>query len=259
MRKIGINLYAREEIGMEAYVEMLKAMEIDVVFSCLRAPEVMHETAELLAKAGIGYDTLHAPFRQMNDIWYAGEEGERRYAELAHCIDVCTEVGAPIAVVHLSSGIKPPPPTDIGRGRFIDLVNYAAGKNVSIAFENTRMLGNLAWVLEEFGEASNAGFCWDTGHEACFTPGREYMPIFGKRLICTHIHDNDLEYDCHYLPFDGKIDFERVARQIRESGYQGALMLEVVGNRPIYNDVPPEEFMERAGKVIKRLRNMVDG
>ena len=125
MRKIGINLYAREEIEMDRYVELLKELEIDAAFSSLRTPEIIRENAELLAKAGISYEMLHAPFRQMNDIWFEGELGNLRYAELAHCVDVCASVGVPIMVVHLSSGIKPPPPTDIGRERFINLVDYA--------------------------------------------------------------------------------------------------------------------------------------
>ena len=47
------------------------------------------------------------------------------------------------------------------------------------------------------------------------------MPLFGNRLICTHIHDNDCMYDhdMHMIPFDGAVDYDRVTRQIRESGF----------------------------------------
>ena len=104
-----------------------------------------------------------------------------------------------------------------------------AAKGVQIAFENQRKLANIAWTFEEIEDAPNVGFCWDTGHENCFTPGRQYMPLFGKKLICTHIHDNNgvFDHDEHLLPFDGKLDFVRAARQIRESGFTGALVLEV--------------------------------
>ena len=88
------------------------------------------------------------------------------------------------------------------------------------------------------------------------------MPIFGKRLICTHIHDNHGVYngDDHMLPFDACMDFEKVARQIRESGYEGSLMLEVgPGAHEVYQNLTWEEFFERAAVAVKRLRDLVDG
>lgn len=258
MRKIGINLYARSDIAMEEYVRVVKELGFDSVFCVVRTPEIMYETTELLAKVGLSYDTLHAPFRGMNALWYAGEAGDAKYAELVNCVNVCAEVGAPIAVIHLSSGIEHTPPTDVGRGRVSDLVNYAVGKGVSIAFENTRKLANLAWAFEEFSGVNNVGFCYDSGHEACFTPGREYLPIFGDRMICTHIHDNDCIKDLHLLPFDGKIDFDRVTNQIRKSGYQGTLMLEVSGGKEIYQHLTAEDFLKQAASIAKRLREMID-
>lgn len=261
MRKIGINLYSRKEMEMDQYVRIIAELGFDQVFSGVKTPEVMDETAEMLTKAGITYDTLHAPFGHINDMWFAGDGGDAMYAELTNCVDCCVRVGAPIAVVHLSSGEQAPPPTDMGRGRFIDLVDYAAGKGIKIAFENQRKLGNLAWAFEEFAEAENVGFCWDCGHEACFARGRQYMPLFGDRLICTHIHDNNgiWNEDLHRIPFDGKLDFERIAAQIRQSGYEGTLMLEVMGYKEYYQNISGEEFLIRTAAAVKRLREMVDG
>ena len=120
------------------------------------------------------------------------------------------------------------------------------------------MLANLAWAMEAFPDQ---GFCWDCGHEACFTQGREYMPLFGHRLICTHIHDNSGEFnaDYHQLPFDGVFDYGRFARQIQASGYTGSLMLEVMANPKFYPDMTPEVYLRRAADVAQRLRKMVDG
>ena len=217
--------------------------------------------AERVHRAGISFDTLHAPFgARTNYIWQDGEDGEASKRELIHCLDVCVQVGAPIAVVHLSSGIKPPPVTDIGRRRFTELVEHAEKVGVKIAFENQRILSNIAWAFEAF-ETETVGFCWDSGHEFCFTPGRQYMPLFGDRLICTHFHDNHCVYndDAHLIPFEGSSDFERVARQLRESCFGGTLMLEIIKSRPAYIDTPIDEYLERAGRAARRLRDMIDG
>lgn len=262
MRKIGINLNAKQGMSLENYVEKIAELGFEAIFTGVPSAERMAELGNAFAKAGIAWETMHAPYKNINQIWLEGEGGEQMHADLLHGVDACHAAGVPILVVHLSSGLKPPSITDIGRARFAALVEHAAKSGVQIAFENQRKLANIAWALEAFEDAPNVGFCWDTGHENCFTPGRQYMPLFGKRLICTHIHDNSgvFDHDEHLLPFDGKLDFARAARQIRESGYTGSLMLEAIAaNSHAYDDMPCEAYLERAAAAVKRLRDMVDG
>lgn len=261
MRKIGINLNAKKPVDLKEHIAMVKRYGFDCIFLGVPPIKQIPEIRRLLEEQGIEWETIHAPFGHMNDMWLDGEAGDIMLRELLNSVDACVLAGARIVVVHLSSGDQAPPVTDIGRRRFTELVEYAAGKGITVAFENQRKLSNLAWAIETFDAQSNVGFCWDCGHEHCFTPGREYMPIFGKRLVCTHLHDNTGEYnsDNHFLPFEGTLDFERVARQIRESGYEGSLMLEVNGSKEWYADVPTEEFYARAAEAVKRLRTMVDG
>ena len=256
MRKIGINLYAVAGLTEEEYIREAASLGFNTAFSGVRAPELQAKIGDLLVKYGMEYETLHAPFGHINDIWLEDDNGMLN--ELLNCVDSCVLCGAPIAVVHLSAGNKAPSITDIGRERFARLVDYAAEKNVKIAFENQRKLANIAWAFEAFPDES-VGFCWDCGHEACFTGGRQYMPLFGERLICTHIHDNDglFNHDQHRLPFDGGgVNYDRFAKYIRESSFTGALMLEVEGDNDFYADITCEEFLRRAAEKIKKLREM---
>ena len=257
MRKIGINLNAIAGLTDEEYFAEIAQLGFDCIFSGVRSPEQMAVWGNLCAKHGLQYETLHAPFGHINDIWLDDDCG--MLDELKHSIDVCLEVGAGISVVHLSAGNRAPSITDAGRARFAQLVEYAEQKNVKIAFENQRKLANIAWAFEAFS-GEGVGFCWDCGHEFCFTPGRHYMPLFGDRLICTHIHDNTTVYndDSHFLPFDGACDFDYVADAIRRSGYTGSLMLEV-GNKTRYGETDPREFLACAAERIRKLRYMVDG
>lgn len=262
MRRIGIHMHAKKGLETEAYVERIKALGFDATFTGVPALERVPALAELFAKHGIFWESMHAPFDGINNIWLEGKAGDTMLARLKNGVDACALGKVPILVVHLSSGLKPPSITDIGRARFAELVAYAGEKQVQIAFENQRMLGNIAWAFEAFADAPHVGFCYDTGHENCFTPGREYMPLFGRKLIFTHIHDNCgvFDSDDHMIPFDGNLDFERVARQLRESGYKGTLMLEVIAaNSNHYDDVDVETYLERSAAAVKRLRDMVDG
>ena len=261
MRKIGINMHAKHGLSSEDFVRVAKDLGFSTVFSMPKEPKIMLKNAELLAAVGMSYETLHAPFKGINAIWKDHDDGEQMLKKLIACIDMCVSVGAPIAVVHLSSGDTPPPPTDIGRGRFIRLVDHAISRGITVAVENQRQLHNISWAFEEFQDTRAVGFCWDCGHEGCFTPGRHYMPLFGDRLICTHIHDNTGVYDAddHFLPFDGKLDFEYVANTIKASGYTGSLMLEIKGNGDRYAELSVEAFLERAATAAKKLRTMIDG
>jgi sugar phosphate isomerase/epimerase len=90
------------------------------------------------------------------------------------------------------------------------------------------------------------------------------MPLFGDKLVCLHLHDNYAVFngDSHLIPFDGKIDFSYVARAIRESSYQGSLMLELGNSSPNgsgakYDGVTPEAFLQKAYSAADTLRKMI--
>jgi len=88
------------------------------------------------------------------------------------------------------------------------------------------------------------------------------MPLFGDRLILLHIHDNYgvFNEDKHVLPFDGGIDFARVAQHIRNSGFGGTMMLEVNhAKTQMYREMTPDAYLERAAKAARRLADRVDG
>ena len=260
MRKIGLCLDAVANLPTPEYAALLKEYGFETTFEIATDMAKAVADAEILARYGITFDSLHAPWHHINRIWYDGEEAEAALRQLTYAVDICEATGCPIAVVHLSSGLTPPPPTDAGRARYIRLVEHAEKKKVTVAFENQRMLGNIGWAFEEFKDSAYVGFCYDCGHEGCFTPGRQYMPLFAHKLVCTHMHDNNGEFnkDLHRIPFDGCLDYERVTRQIRESGFEGALMLELNGKQVFYNDLSPREFFARASAAAHKLRDMVD-
>lgn len=269
MRKIGLCLHPDGTMeAADRHLYFMKQYGFDSTFTGCELLSEADQAAitELIAKYGIAYESIHAPFEHVNSIWYDSEEGQKRFDDLMTSVDRCAASNVPILVTHLGGGFTPAPPTDLGRGRITEYVEYAAKKNVNIAFENLRSLANIAWAFEEFKNAPNVGFCWDCGHEYCFTRKIHFMPLFGDKLIFTHIHDNTCEYDRdrHLIPFDGSIPFDFIARQLRESGYQGTLMSEAFpkfkeGIYNSYQDCSSEEFIRRCADAMKKLRAMVDG
>lgn len=268
MRKIGLFIHPINGTTNAEFAHLMKQYGFDAACTdnALSSEKEQAELAELINKNGLFYESIHAPFDHMNDIWHDTADGQQMLDELKTAVDRCALSDVPTLVTHLSQGFNPPAPTDIGRGRFIEFVDYAGKKNVNIAFENLRSLANLAWAFEEFHDVANVGFCWDCGHEYCFTLGRRFMPLFGDKLIFTHIHDNtcELGLDRHLIPFDGTMPFDFIAQQLRESGYQGTLMSEAFpkfkeGTYDSYQDCSAEEFIRRSADAMKKLRTMVDG
>ena len=261
MRKSGIYFCPTADMTADEHAKLIQEAGFSSVFTGMGDVVNPLETAEIFAQHGLEYETIHARFNRINHIWFDTEEGEDVEREFLQCVDICAQIGVPILVLHLSSGEAAPQITDIGRSRFDRIIERACQKNVKTAFENQRKLANLSWVLEYYGTDKNVGFCWDCGHEGCFTPGREYMPLFGDRLMCLHIHDNHCVYneDEHLLPFDGTYPFENFARHIKKSGFQGTLMLETSkGNSPIYADMSYQAYYQKAYQTTKRLEEMIE-
>lgn len=259
MRKIGIVYEACPQLCGEVWAQTVTRLGFSATFTdTYESDRKQAMLAELFAKYGIAYDTIHAPFGHINDIWLDCEGGSAMERELTDAVDRCVAAAGPVAVMHLSSGMTPPPITDLGRSRWARVVEYARKKGVTIAFENQRWLANLSFAMETFPDQ---GFCWDCGHEACFTPGKQFMPLFGDHLVCLHLHDNSgrPNADDHRLPFDGQVDYPRVIRQLKQSDFRGTLMLEVFAKPQFYGTDTPMAYLQKAADAAKRLRLAVDG
>lgn len=258
MRDIGINISPDVVFGAENFIECVAQTGFDSVFTCGNDEAFISFIRKKCDSLGLRYETLHAPFKMINGIWYE-ESGKEVVDILKRSIELASDNGIGIVITHLSSGEKCPPVTDAGLRYFDELVDFAAKKNITLAVENQRKLGNIAMILEIYGKDSNVAFCWDVGHEKCFAHGREYMPLFGDRCITTHIHDNNMRYnvDEHLIPFDGCIDFRRTAELLKMYNYNKTLMLEIDlpnHNSDKYNGLSVEQFTGKAYAAINRLR-----
>ena len=254
------------EIGISAFtvkeVEAIARLGVRHSF----VGSYMKDLDKVIAKmreCGITCDTLHAPFSHINDMWSEDEEkGEAELKSQMEAIDLCVKHGVPVVITHVSSGRPMPPINEAGIARYDALVAHAREKGVKIAFENLRYLENLALLMDRYPDM---GFCWDTGHERCYTPDVRYMPLYGDRTIALHVHDNacGMDTDDHVLPFDGKIDFESVAADLAKYDCKCTLMLEIgrssiMDGEALYEEMSYGEFYGRAVASAHRLSAMVE-
>ena len=215
-------------------------------------------------EVGLEFETIHAPFSGINNMWLPGMSYLDIYKKMITSIDSAAECGISTVVTHLSSGWAAPEVNDLGLSRFDEIVIHAEKRGVTLAFENLRKIGNLAYIADRYEHMKNVGFCYDFGHEHCYTKTVDWMDIYLDRVACTHIHDNhgrSMEKtgdpDQHLLPFDGTVDYEHIMRKLDEYGYAGPLTLEVgMGATEAYKQMTPRAFLEDCYARVKKISEL---
>lgn len=208
----------------------------------------------LARNAGLFVENIHAPFETINNLWLDTMDGNSLLDYFMQLVADCANYDIPTMVLHLSSGSNPPPHNKLGLNRMKRIVEKAESHGVNIAFENLRRLEYLDYMLSNL-DSPCAGFCYDSGHHACWAPNDDLLAKYGSRLMALHLHDNDGTGDQHLLPFDGTIDWLETMRNIAQTGYTGPVALEVENSG--YEKLPPNEFLSVAlerGKKLKGLK-----
>ena len=242
------------------YIKRIRATGFDAIFT----PSLNDYQKELTAMLktardeGLEIDELHAPFKNINRMWYDEPIGDPVQKMMMDSVDICAAQGVEKMVMHECANRIGPDMSNAGLKRFREIFLYAKEKGVKIAVENLRRTNSLARILFLNRDLDNVGYCWDCGHELCYTPGVDHLAIFGDKVLCTHIHDNQGVYmgDDHVLPFDGKTDWEKKARLIKKCGYNGIMMMEVT--RKGYEDLSDDAWLKEAYSRILRFAEMCD-
>ena len=259
MMSIGINIHCySKELPIHKQIKLMKENGFTATF-CMADIYDLDNIISKVQKEGIVFETLHAPLAGINKMWNEDKSGDEMLEKLLAVVQKCSQYQIPVLVVHLSAGRPAPHINDIGNARYDKLMDYARRYGVKIAYENSRAIGNLGTALERYEDAY---FCWDVGHENCFTKGMHFMPYFADRVAAIHLHDNmcKLDEDMHLLPFDGLINMQRVASELVKSSYRGSIMLEVKrrDEKYKYKDLSPSQFYQRAADAARRFEEMVN-
>ena len=225
-RKLGLNIDCIRGANPLETLELAHKIGFESFF----AGENSHEFYQALKtrgdELGMAFEFIHAPFRGINEMWMPGMGYLTLYNGMKNSIDHAAACGVPTVITHVSSGWNPPQVNDLGLSRYDELVLYAKEKGITLAFENLRLTGNLAVLIDRYEKMDNVMYCYDCGHEHCYTKTVCWMDHFTTRAICTHIHDNpgrpfddkEHDFDYHWLPFDGTVDYERMMRKLDEYG-----------------------------------------
>ena len=209
---------------------------------------------ELARYEGLFVENIHTSFDNINDLWLDNLNGNEITDYLLQCVDDCHKHEIATMIVHLTSGDNPPNANVLCINRIKKIVERAERQCVNVALENMRKPEYLGYVFDHIN-SGRLGFCFDSGHQNCYSKNTDLLSLYGDKLMALHLHDNDKNSDQHRMPFDGSINWNAVMKKLTDIHYNGPTALEIVnmGYEHVRN---PGEFLAIAFERAKRLGDL---
>lgn len=222
--------------------------------------------AEFCIDLHLTINSIHTPFYRDFDAALAGrwlsvtsaDQDVRRESvdRIIDCLGVAGHVPVECAVVHVGAAGEEENSGTFERLFYSleDILPVAGELGIKIALENITNDFSRGHRIVQFLEQSGlnkVGCCYDCGHAALYGRTVEELGEMAPLLMTTHIHDTTGGQDNHKIPFQGDIDWSRLAEAFAASEYDGVLIIESK------DDSGSPETLEAAAAAANRLRDMV--
>lgn len=235
-------------------VKLIKQVGFDGVMSLYKKEKDFFPAMDYVLESGLIIDSIHMPFEGIvNDLWTEGEGGEHFVEVMLEGADYASKLGVQKLIVHISSSPCPPPMSKIGFDRLMKIADYYQEKGCVACIENLRRMDYFEEVMNKVSPLG-AKICYDVGHKNIYYPDYD-MTIYKKDIVTLHLHDNFGLKDQHYLPFEGTIDWDKVASEIKEMPCVDALTIETHGSAKgiMEESLFLSTAMEKAVEIEKRI------
>jgi len=107
-------------------------------------------------------------------------------------------------------------------------MTYDAHINLAIEpmprIEIGNSLDEVFWIIDRINKP-NVGINFDTNHQYPAAAIPDLIRRAGGLILSVHFSDQD-DVERHWLPFEGKIDWEAVLTALTDIGYSGPLVYE---------------------------------
>ena len=270
-QKIGISVGNAYAIPTPEVVKMVAQTGFDAISTAWKQGIDLTEVVETARSCGLALQSLHAPFHGAAALWSEDESvSAPAIAELLEALEDCHRFAIPVIVMHTWIGFEyTQVPNETGLRNYGIIVDKAREYGIRIAFENTEGEEFLFALMERFQD-DTVGFCWDSGHEMCYSYGKDLLKKLGHRLIMTHLNDNlgvsrfdGKTYwtdDLHLLPYDGIGDWDVLIQRLRNSKKLEYLNFELnITSKPnrhendVYAQMPLEQYFAESYKRACRI------
>lgn len=137
------------------------------------------------------------------------------------------------------------------------LAEFAHKNGAVIAVEDlprTCLGRNSREILELLIADDRLTVCFDTNHLLAEDPV-EFIRKVGNRIITTHVSDYDFVDERHWLPGEGKLDWQAILKALQNVGYQGPWLYELgfacPGTLSRNRDLTCDDFVRNARELFE--------
>ncbi len=128
---------------------------------------------------------------------------------------------------------------------------FAEENGIIIAVEDlprTCLGRNSGEILDLVSVHPNLRVCFDTNH-LLNEDIETFIERVGDKIVTTHISDYDFIDERHWLPGEGKVDWQKLIAALKKTGYDGPWLYEIVFK---YRDriLTTYDFSENAQKLF---------
>ncbi|MBQ7906528.1 MAG: sugar phosphate isomerase/epimerase [Clostridia bacterium] len=137
------------------------------------------------------------------------------------------------------------------------LQELSSSKGATICVENLprTCLGRSSDdILELLSAHKDLRACFDTNHLLSEDP-IEFIRKVGDKIVTTHISDYDFINERHWLPGEGKLDWQAILNALKNIGYSGPWMYEINLELPSTiirpRELVAEDFVKNANEIFE--------
>lgn len=224
------------------------SLGMDYSHSGLLEEERLKQLCVEIINAGLKVDTIHGFDLDQSDYLEVNE----KVAKAAN------KLGAKTVVVHCSAFWFPDTQYEdkyvTVSKRIKDIEEIAKKNNVKFAFENVvpGLPTKLCEDMIEIGNSDYIGFCYDSSHDQIDGPrSMELLLRQSKKLIAVHLSDRIKEFVDHVVPGEGFINFDEMLPFLKQSGFEGPILMEVEMIHSKYKNV--KEFLKEVHNEAERI------
>ena len=216
--------------------------------------------AELAEKHRVKIWSLHLPFEA--DIDISNPVCAERTLDIhREIIRKAADVGIKIFVLHPSAepidDADRPTRMALSKKNLARLAEYAANCGGVIAVENlprTCLGRNSQEMLELISADERLTVCFDTNH-LLTEDSVKFIKTLKNKIITTHVSDYDFVNERHWMPGEGKIDWQGILAALKEVGYEGPWLYEINFEAPRTivreRDLTCEDFAKNARELFE--------
>ncbi len=187
----------------------------------------------LADKYGIALHAMHLPFGPFTELDPSVPAlAEQTIAYFSGLMAQGAAIGVPLFVLH-PSGEPIKEERDLrmatAKKSLARLADIAATHGAVIAVENlprTCLGRNSAEITELISAHDALRVCFDVNH-LLGEPTADFARNLGSKIITTHISDYDFVNERHWLPGEGKVDWQELIAVLQDIGYRGPWLYEL--------------------------------